>query len=67
MMKLILIHMVCSLEFAIALGNLKETRLIPQRRATLIPTTHRLRVEASLATDVVDPTTPKIVVLSILM
>ena len=60
--------MVCSLKIAIALSNLKETRLIQQRLATLIPTTRRLKVEASLATDVVDPTTSKIciVVLPIL-
>ena len=42
-------------------------RLIPQRLATLIPTTHRLKVITSLATDAVDPTTSRIVVLPILM
>jgi hypothetical protein len=48
-------------------GGDKANSVIPQCLATPIPTTHRLKEEASLATDVVDPTTSKIAVLPILM
>ena len=49
------------------IGQSEGDKAIPQRVATLIPTTHRVKVETSLATDVVDPTTSKIAVLPILM